>query len=808
MIYSLKRPLAALLAVVAVATAVGCGYGRGSGVAGAPASIGLIPGSPVSLTIGTTQGFSATAKDSFGQVINAAFSFQSSDTSILNFSPAGNACAGTWNAPVYTVCTALGTGVVQVTAKSGNVTSPPTFVFVHNPVDQIKISVVPPVNPQPACTGQQNIAPACTPVNVQPTNSCFTGNQPQTLQATAFSQGLDITATVGPFTWLSGISGVVTVTPTISTSTNVPTNMATAAPGTPGFTQVVAQAAGSSSQPFDFETCPVQCVAVEIATGSPQSGQTSFIVNKSTAVSLEAWAVDVQGCLVPKPALTWVTSQPPSIQAGGTTTGCAAGTTCALTTPQPGSASITATCTPPTCNVGFPLSPTAGITPQPVYPVTAISGLVNGLPGTFNIIATSTSCAKADNPNCTVSLYDLTSGKSEPGSIQQIPTPPNSFLFSPHGDKAYMGSPFGAQLVATANLGTTSNAFTPIPAAGTTTGFVQGKVLAVSPKGDNAIFADNVSNPNFVYFVNDLASGPASTPLNITGATSAAFSPDGLKAFIVGFDRQNNPKLFVFSLQQSLQSFNIPAGTSVQEILPSATGAFMFTNGGGAAPSLGVRNVCNNQPATDPANAPPALNLPAQPVILKALPPGNFPTGSNTIPKLLTAGLDILMGVDNTGIEIVATNAAQPGQNALCPQTITLAKLQANPSQTFAPLHLDLGQGNFSPINFFLSPDETLVYIVPSNLSAVLVYNLNTRSTSAIQLVGPGTPLPVAADMTPDGSFIYVAANDGQVHAISTFPAVDLFQVSFPSAPNATNPFCSNAITQPSCTLDFIAVVP
>jgi len=804
----LSRQTGSVFATFALGALVACGgHSRGGGV-NTPATVRLSPATALSLTIGTSQNFTATAQNSAGQSIAATFTFQSSDAGILNFSPNGTACAGTWNAPLYTVCTPQGTGVVQVTATADNVSSPPTFVFVHDPVDQIQVSLVPQTNPPAPCTGQQNIPPACTPLGSAPISGCYTVNQPQTLQATAYSLGRDITASVGPFNWTSGTTGVVSVVPIISNSTKVATNQATASPSTPGVTQVTASAAGSTSQPYSFETCPVQCVALQVSTGSQQSGQTSFITSKGTGETLRAWAVDVQGCIVPKPALTWTSSQPASVLAGGAS-GCAAGTTCALTTPQPGSASISASCTPPTCNAGFPLGAPGGVAPLPVYPVTAISGLVTGAPGTFNLVATSNTCGIDHDPNCAVSLYSLPVGKNSSGFAVAIPHAPDSLQFDLAGDRAFMGSPYGAMVVAPGNFGTSNSAFTSIPAAGTQTGLLQGKLLAVAPRGNYAVFAgDAVSAPNLTYVVNAINS-PTSTALNISGATAAAFSRDGLKAFIVGFDQQHNPKLFVYSTVQALQTFDLPATNPVQQIQLSASDSFAFLNGGSATSSVSVRNVCNNLASTDVNNVPPVLNLPAQPLMLKAMPPGNFPMGNNIVPQLQPEGLDFLLGVDNTGIDIIATSATQPAQNALCPQTIALPRLQQNPAQTFAPVHINIGQGTFHPVNFFVSPDETLVYIVASDFASVLVYNLNTNSTGAIALVNvSGTPFPLSADMTPDGSYIYIAASDGLLHGVSTSPAADVFQISFPFLANSTNSFCSNPITTPNCSLNMVAIQP
>src|ERR1700676_4788572 len=130
---------------------------------------------------------------------------------------------------------------------------------------------------------------------------------------------------------------------------------------------------------------------------------------------------------------------------GSGTAGCAAGATCTVTTSQPGTAAITASCTPPTCNAGFPLNP-AGLPPpyipQPVYPVTAISGLVTGAPVSTGVLATSQDCSSDEL--CSVAVYDVATLNNQPGGGFPIPTTPNSLLFAPAGDRAYMGSEFGA----------------------------------------------------------------------------------------------------------------------------------------------------------------------------------------------------------------------------------------------------------------------------------------------------------------------------------------------------------------------------
>jgi outer membrane protein assembly factor BamB len=186
--------------------------------------------------------------------------------------------------------------------------------------------------------------------------------------------------------------------------------------------------------------------------------------------------------------------------------------------------------------------------------------------------------------------------------------------------------------------------------------------------------------------------------------------------------------------------------------------------------------------------------------------PLNGAFGGTFIPLLETAGLDFFFGVDNTGIDIIATNSSQDTSFAtLCPQQVSLAytpPAPPTPTNTFSPVHINISHGTFHPIDFFLSPDSTQAYIVTSD-QGVLVYNFSTQSVSRIQLINDATP--VAADMTVDGTLIYVAGSDGLLHQLNASLGVDLYQTSFVPLTNSPNNFC---FTGSDCTLNIVAVKP
>lgn len=793
----------------------GCGGSKPAGPSPFPARITLTPSPSYSLQAGTTLQLFATATNSSNATVRATFTFTATPLNpaaagALDVAPNGITCAGTWNAPAYTICTpANNSGVVQVTASALGATSPPTLIFVHQPIDSIQVSVVPPVNsPPPACPTQQALPAACqVPFNTgNCTNGsckCLSQNQTEILQANAFSQGTDITAAVGPFTWTQAAAGIATITPIVDPTFNVATNQVTMSSGTPGQTQVTASASGVFSRPYYFETCPVQCIALQLGVNGQYVNQTNFVISKGTSETITATAVDVQGCIVPKPPLTWVSSQSAALTLGSTSAACGSATTCTVATPQPGAAAISASCTPPSCNTGFPLNP-AGLAPpyvpQPVYPVTAISGLVTGAASSTGVLASSQDCYS--NPVCTVGLYNVATQTNLPGAALALPTQPNSLMFDLAGDKAFFGSEFGALVVNPASLTSGSNPFIELPAPGTARGVVTGKVLAIARSGSMVIFSDTVSTPNQVYVV---SSSPSSTTaLNINSAIAAEFAPDGLRAYILG-DGGNT--LYVYSTLQYLQP-PIPLGTPATSIVFNSTGSFALLSGGSPAASpagsLSVYNTCDNSAVIlNPTSTP----LPGPPIFLKMVPAGNVPLGSFFggifIPSLETMGLDFFLGLDNTGIDIIATNASQGSFTTLCPQPVSLAFTPPlTPANTFSPVHINIGHGTFNPIGFFISPDATRAYIVTSDLG-VLVYNFNTQSASEIQLVNNATPL--AADMTVDGTLLYVAGSDGLLHQLNTTLAVDFYQTSFLPLPNSPNDFC---FTGSDCHLNLIAVKP
>jgi hypothetical protein len=806
------------LAIICLWFMSGCGGHATHGVSTLPATITITPASNFSVQLGGVFAFTASARTGSGGASTVTFTYSSSDNSILNISPTGVACAGHWDASFGT-CTPGNIGYVLVTAEALNITSPPTYVFVHPAIDDVKVTGI-----------LLNGIPIQEP--------CLGQGQSMTVEAHAYSQGADVTTSVGPFTWTANNPSVVKITPLVNLTGTAPTlpfatNQATVTAVTPGTTYIYATSSNVTSNSFSqpqyknaqgvtsplldfFETCLIQNIALEVGpAGSQQTGQTSFITGKGSGEAVNAIVTDVMGnnsfanpdalVVLNKTPLTWISSNPAVIGAAATCT-----ETCTLTTPSVGAAGITASCTPPACNIGYPQVPLTLSTPaalaacadffqltscqqfipapvyssppqQPIEGTAALSGLVTGATGANTLLASSVGCENVNPLDCATVIYDISTAKAIAGSAIPLPFSPNSLLFDSLGDKAYLGSAVGGASVTTANLGGSTNPFGSV-------GAVTGRVLAVSNNGNLAVFADS----NQVFVTNGAIAGSASvTPLAINQASAAGFSPDGLKAFIFGLDANSNPNLFVYSTLQAVQAIPLPAGTTVDSIKFSTNGAFAYvvtpafgTNG----PAVTVLNTCDNQIYTDTITGRNFIPLSATPVAFEVLPDGVH------FIALDTNGTFDYITATVTGIPIATLG--KPA-TSICPMTV---------GHTLT--NINLNQGQFKPLNVFTSPDGSQVYVLASDIASVLVYNFESNSTSGILLENTATPL--SGSITADGSVIAIAGSDGMLHEVSTaLGGTDTVPpIQFPNLPSLLNPFCTNPAPTGPCKFNLLAVKP
>jgi WD40 repeat protein len=101
----------------------------------------------------------------------------------------------------------------------------------------------------------------------------------------------------------------------------------------------------------------------------------------------------------------------------------------------------------------------------------------------------------------------------------------------------------------------------------------------------------------------------------------------------------------------------------------------------------------------------------------------------------------------------------------------------------------DLGQGSFTPTQLIISADGNSAYILgktsganPAPFPFVMVFNIQTRTSSLLSLANSAVPL--SAGLSPAGDLLFVGANDGAVHVIDTGTGLDGQPVTFPFPTN------------------------
>ena len=740
----------------------GCGGGSSTPLLPTPSKITITPGNS-SIDLGATLIFTP----SLTPTSTVPITFTSSNPSVLSFvaTAPGVACAGRWDTAGQ-ICSPTSVGIAQVTASANGVVSAPVIVYVHQHVDTVKVSVLNPPIPMPDCV---TLAPA-------------TGVQHfLDLQAQAFSNGTDVTNTVGSFNFSQSNGSVATLSTTDPELQNNNGNQITQAritSKTPGYTQVFATVSGVNSLPAlipdskgvqhpYFETCTVQSISLQVGSNDPTN--TTFAIANTGSTTLTATVVDRLGYQLQNAPITWTSLSPTN--ATVTTTG-------GVSAKAPGGAAIVAACLPNNCNL------TGGIFPiKPVFSATAPNGVVQGVPitGTISgsqsnttVYATSTQCDTVTGvpiPGCQPLVYPISTSNNTVGNSTTLPSSPNSFIFAPDGSKAFLGSDAGLM---TFTPGATSTV--------TQMNNVPGKILAISPDSSKLIVSDTKSTPNQVYILN-FPAGTANTAagvtaLLITGATAAAFSPEGVRAYIAAGNT-----LYVFSDLLPLKA--IPLGGTANGVASYANGALGYLSGGSASPAVNLFNTCDtNYGIAD------SIPVPRLPVMFQAL----------------TDGVHAI-GIDPPGLDVFAIKALAPTPATLatpnsvtCPFPVTAPD---PPAQEFT--FANLGQGNFTPLKMIIASDNSKAYILAANLSSIFVYNFGVGTVSAIPLTGG--PAPLDASITSDGTLLYVGAADTSVHVVSTVSGGDLQQITFTNN-NSTNKGSLCANIPQTCNPDLIAIKP
>jgi hypothetical protein len=766
-----------LVAISLAASLTGC-VGKNAGAAGGGGvqTVTLSPSGNQSINIGATQTFTATARDAHGvAVIGSAIQFTvtsgDSNPAPLSITSAGAGCAGSWDS-TQTICSPGVPGIALVTATVNGVSSAVTTVFVHQHIENIRVS---PVSP--------------------PLHDCFSQGETWDFQAIAFDINQhDITNTVGPLTWSASNATVLTV----NNITGLLPNQVQVTARTPGVTQLFASVSGTTSTPLTtpFVTCLVNEIRLQIVGGSGNS----FTINNGGSKTIKATVVDTLGVTLASPPLVWSSSNPEvaNFSSASNTTGSNAVTARS----NLGGAAISAACTPPACNIGV----------LPGLPVYASNGnLPNGEPG-FGVISANITATKPPTYTawtattdcgaglgCSSITFAVTPGTTPIGASATVPRTPNSMLFNEQGARIYFGSDQGLMFL---DVGASTLSVTPVSASPTPCNVsLCGKVLAVSPDGNRVLVSDGNSVPHRVYIFNASSSTTAPVDLILPSgtATAAAFSPDEMKIFIV----TDAGVMFVFSDVDALKPVTV--ATSATDVAFSADGSFAYVAGTPGAASVSGFATC------DLANNLPGVPISGAPFAVRPLPNLQLdPLGrlAQSVLALDPPNADIF----TVAIEQNPLIEQPPNSGHFFCQAPTVQLDDTVPSHT-----MNLGQGNFTPLYMQVVGNGSQVIVVADKIPAVLVVDVNQQATTPIALVN--NAVPRAASASTDGSQVFVAACDaftnndptqpcasGSVHIVNTLSGGDLQQVPFVNL-NTNNSMC-NQPAGPPCFPNLIAVRP
>src|SRR5580698_9552037 len=451
----------------------------------------------ISLAYGqTTQAQSPQALTCTGATASVSsrnYEYGTTNNQLVDISPTGNICAGTWNRNTgggiadYTYCNypnplpstnSLPYSTAYITATADSVTSNPVAVHVHAPVTSITL-----VGPS-SCLSQGQIAQLDS-------EAFYDLNGKQTLLCAPGSATVpDCEASIGTMSFAVGTSSVASI--------NSTTNQITAEQ--PGTTAITASIAGSGSSAGYFSTCPPESVSMTLANGS-----TSGTVAQGATQNLTTTVLDTKGNQITGLNLTYQSTNPIDVSV-------ASGS---IATSFPGTASLNAICQPAICN------------PAPINQIglngTGLS--ISSNPVTVTVPGSASQFAWFSSPGQSQYFVPIELLTGTVGSNVKLPYVPNSMVMDRTGSSLYFGSPRELMIYSTSS-NTLSKQDPSAP----------GVVLAVSPNNSQLLINDQARQLFYLY--NAAAGG--FTTFGGMGA-AASWTPDSDTLYIVDNAQLNSP---------------------------------------------------------------------------------------------------------------------------------------------------------------------------------------------------------------------------------------------------------------------------
>ena len=711
------------------------------------ASITLQPQTTgISIAFGQTQQVAApTAKTCKGTAASVAtYSYGTTNNQLVDVSPTGNLCAGTWNRNTgggianYTYCIkpnplpstgGLPYATAYITASAQSVTSNPVEVYVHAQVTSVTL-----VGPQ-QCLSQGQLAQldaqACfVSGNNQQQLFCAPSSVTSANYACPLPAGVtsvpNCTAALGTLTYLVGTASVATI--------NREPNQITA--GQPGTTVITAQVAGSGSSTGYFSTCPPQSINVTLANGTVKGTITQGVLQNLVTTVLDTNNLPISGL-----ALDYQSTDPIDISVG------ASG---GITPSYPGVASIYAICQPSTCN------------PSPINELglygTGLS--ISSNPVTVTTPGTASDYVWFSAPGQSQYFVPIELLSGTVGSPARLPYVPNSMVMDRGGNNLYFGSPHELMIYSTAG-NTLSKQDTTAP----------GVVLAVSPDNSTLLINDPVRQ---VFYLYNTTSGINTTYGGV--GTAAAWTPDSKTLYITdsaSLGAGHSDTLYVYNQNTGWTTYDLSktaGGSQSLAITIPSVGAYLS---GSPNFSTVAHTWCPSGTVGNSASMtfyPQGDSVNVQTDALAATTDGNHILGA-----ALVGGGVTLSDIGVTIPSVVECPGA--GTNTLQPLTIQHTLNQAPLSRVNATAVNQVVASPASNLAFITytgsTPGALLPYYVPGSGGAAGTVNYVTlKGNSAITA-------PVAGAFSPDDTLFFVStAGDNLIHYINVQSLTDTQQIA------------------------------
>jgi hypothetical protein len=754
----------------------------------------------ISIAFGQTRQVTAPvgANCKGGTVSVASYTYGTTNNQLVDISPSGNMCAGTWNRNSgggiadYTICNfpsplprsgGLPYGTAFITAAADSVTSNPVEVYVHAPVTSI--SLVGPTQ----CLSQTQVAQLDA-------EACYAGANnaqyelcaPASVVASgkyACKNGLDTSNPANPVTSVPSCSvsiGALTYNAQNAAvaQINPQTNQITAE--LPGTTVINASVSQSGSSAGYFSTCPPKSISLTL------NGNTSGTVTEGVTQNLVTAVTDTNGLPITGLTLDYQSTNPLDLTAS---------TAGAVAANFPGSASVYAICQPATCNPA----------PINVFGTNGTGLSISSNPVDLTVPGTASAFVWYGAPGKSQYFVPVELLTGSVGSTVRLPYVPDSMVMDQTGTTLYFGSQHELMVFSTTS-NTLSSQNTNAP----------GVVLAVAPNNTAVLVNDQVRQ---VFY---LLSGTGTTTASFGGlGTAAQFTPDGKTLYVTdsavaGAGHTNT--LYVYNANTGWTTYPLTSSGGTygpQNLAITVPGVGAYLSGNPTVVhtwcptgTVGDYNSMTFYPEGDPLGIPVSAETDVLTATIDGMHIlGAAALGNSTSPgpiSLSDIGVTIPTGACPAAVNMPdplnPSNTISVLQPLTIPHTLNQTTMTVNATSVnqvvTSPAAVNQGTASSAYSLSFVTYNGT------TQGATLPFYKQSTGTTSALGTVGYLTlngatniTAPLAGAFSPDNTLFFVSTSgDNMIHYINTTTLQDTQQIS-PNLP-ACNPTTDLGCTVPA----------